>query len=232
MLAELSDVSQEVWKTAAERLTGIGAFADEEHKLPDLTVLRKTLAEVEAAVRVEGYKGGRLEVGPIDRPREGVDFLIFDHQHHGNIRAAEAAWNGDYGNRQHEIVDKSVRDWIDRLTKLKTMMKGWLPTDMSIVDRLPTPMNEERMKSFDVPPAQMPTFEVHRGVARIMRVQPKGLWIIGANGRVDLTTAKASYILVDKSEPLSGAPDWHYYASANGRQSTPLDMAHFKSFLI
>jgi len=36
-----------------------------------------------------------------------------------------------------------------------------------------------------------------------MRFQPKGLWVIGANGRVDLITKAAAPILVDQSEPLS-----------------------------
>ncbi len=231
MLAELLDVPQAVWETAADRLRRIGVFADEEHKLPSLPLVRRNLGEFDAAVRAKGYTGGGLEVGEVDRPREGIDFLIFDHERHGNIRAAEAAWNGDYGNRWHEIVTRSVQDWIDRLTNLKATMASWLPGDMSIVDRPPTKMNEELMKGFNVPPAQMPTFEVHRGEARIMRVQPKGLWIIGANGRVDLTTAKASYILVDRSEPLSGAPDWQFYTSTNKWQSTPLDKVHFNEIM-
>jgi hypothetical protein len=102
---------------------------------------------------------------------------------------------------------------------------------MSIANRTPTVMHEELMRKFNVPPTQMPTFEVIRGTERVMRVQPKGLWIIGANGRVDLITKKASYILVDEAEPSTPASNWHYYASGDKRRATEFDQAHFVSLL-
>jgi hypothetical protein len=46
-----------------------------------------------------------------------------------------------------------------------------------------------------------------------MRVQPKGLWILGVNGRVDLIKKDASWILVDRSEPLAPVSNWHLYSS-------------------
>jgi hypothetical protein len=58
------------------------------------------------------------------------------------------------------------------------------------------------MRRFDVSPREMPVFELRSGPERVMRIQPKGLWIIGANGRVDLITKATAPILVDQSEPL------------------------------
>jgi hypothetical protein len=110
-------------------------------------------------------------------------------------------------------------------------MEKWLPEGMAITGRAPTPMLEELMRKFNVGPAEMPTFEIVRGTERVMRVQPKGLWVIGANGRVDLITKNASYILVDESEPSSVTSDWNYYASTKERRATQLDQTHFLSLL-
>jgi len=90
------------------------------------------------------------------------------------------------------------------------MFEQWIAESQSaglrIVDRHPTLMYEELMRRFQVSSVEMPTYGIVRDNARLMRVQPKGLWVIGANGRVDLVTKAASLILVDASEPLSGPP--------------------------
>ena len=40
---------------------------------------------------------------------------------------------------------------------------------------------------------------------------PMGLWVIGANGRVDIITAKNRYILFDKCVGIgSEEPKWEY----------------------
>jgi hypothetical protein len=231
MANDLSEISNQAWQTAVERLHGCGVFADEERRFPSLPVLRNNLDRFEAVARSKGYAGGALEMGEIEQPREGVDFLIFDRETFGSVQSATAAWYKDYVDRWHGIVDNRVNDWIGRLNELRTTMEIWLPSGMSICDRAPTAMREELMRKFNVPPAKMPAFEILRGTDRVMRVQPKGLWVIGANGRVDLITKHASYILVDESEPSSGAANWNYYASTSQRIATQLDQAHFVSLL-
>ena len=228
---DLLDVSHEAWNTAATRLRSTGVFADEERMFPSSPVLRKTIAQFQKMVQSEGYSGGDLEIGEIDQSREGVDFLIFDRQRYSDVHSAVDAWYREYVDRWRKRIAERVADWIGRLEKLKATMREWLPADMSVVDRPATPMHEELMRKFKVSTAQMPTFEVRRGTERVMRVQPKGLWIIGANGRVDLITATASFILVDESEPLSGTPNWQYYTSANKQRPTQLDQAQFISLL-
>jgi hypothetical protein len=231
MDADLSNVPREAWETAIDRLRRVGVFADEERKFPEASVLRANLPLFEDKIHLTGLKTGDLTIGEIDRSREGVDFLIFDQQRYGDIHSAVSAWYSEYAERWHSIVSERVRDWIERLEQLKKAMLDWLPAGMSIADLAPTPMNEDLMRRFKVPAAQMPTFEVRRGVDRVMRVQPKGLWIIGANGRIDLTSATASYIMIDNSEPLSGSPDWCFYDSASKWKATKLDKVRFNNML-
>jgi hypothetical protein len=225
------NIPPEALDTAVGRLNQAGVFGDEERKFPSLPALMRDFTGFETTLRSRGYIGGALEIGELDQPKDGVNFLIFDKAKLGDVRSAAVAWEQEYRARWQRIVEERVRNWLRRLVNLQTTMQGWLPAGMQIVARPPTKMHEDLMIKFGVPPADMPTFEVHAGANRIMRVQPKGLWIIGANGRVDLITPTASYILVDKSDRLSGASDWHYYTSANRRQSTRLDDAQFVSLL-
>jgi hypothetical protein len=64
-----------------------------------------------------------------------------------------------------------------------------------------------------------------------MRVQPKGLWTIGANGRIDLVRRQGTFILVDHSEPLSGKPQWEFYSPGNPRATTELNKETFINLL-
>jgi hypothetical protein len=231
MVDALSGVSNEVIRQAANRLNDVGVFADEERMFPSASALRRQLPELQTSLRSNGYTGGDIVVEDLNRPQEGVTFFMYDQRKFSSTAAAESQWHDEYTRRWHRRVVERVEDWIRRLEQLKATVQGWLPSDMSIADRAPTKMHEELMRKFGVAPADMPTFEIVRDSQKIMRVQPKGLWSIGANGRLDLITAKGSWILVDQSEPLSGGPDWQYYASDNRRELTKFDQAQLLSLL-
>jgi hypothetical protein len=100
-------------------------------------------------------------------------------------------------------------------------------SSLTVFDLPPVTMAEDPMRRFGVKSAQMPVFELRAGAQRVMRFQPKGLWIIGANGRVDLITKSAAPILFDRSEPSEGPSDWQLYYSKNGNGSVPLNKASF-----
>ena len=206
MSAAFPGISEQAWETAASRLLGVGVFADEERQLPSYPVIQSHLPQFCQGLQSKGYTGGPLQTAEVDQPQEGIDYLIFDSNRFSDLRAAMAAWYQDYTGRWRTRVAERVNDWVRRLDELKSMIGGWLPPDMSISHRPLTRTNEELMQKFNVPSTEMPTFDVIRNNDRVMRVQPKGLWIIGANGRVDLVTKSASYILVDESDPLSGHP--------------------------
>jgi hypothetical protein len=230
MVGNVADIPQDMWDAAVSRLNQFGVFADEERKLPGLPTLQHEFTDFETTLRSKGYAGGHMEIGEIDQPNNDVTFLIFDQAKHRDVRSAAVTWEHEYWDRWHKLVADSVTDWLRRLDVLKVTMQSWLPPDMSIVDLTPTFMHEELMKKFNVPSVKMPTFEVRLGLNRIMKVQPKGLWIIGANGRVDLVTASASYILIDQSERFCPS-DWYYYNLTHKRTPTRLDKAQFVSLL-
>jgi hypothetical protein len=92
-------------------------------------------------------------------------------------------------------------------------------------------MSEELMRRFDVDARMMPAFEIRAGNQRILRFQPKGLWIIGAKGRVDLITKAAAPILVDQSEPLSKSTNWQLYDPRDRNRSVPLTQETFREIV-
>jgi hypothetical protein len=133
-----------------------------------------------------------------------------------------------------EHTARLVDDWIARLEALRSQVAGWLAADfpsLRVVDRAPVPMHQAPMRRAGLAPVQMPAFEILGGAARFMRFHPKGLWIIGANGRVDIVTRLAAPMLCDRSEPLAPQTDWRIYDSRLRLRGVPWTRAYFADLL-
>ena len=63
------------------------------------------------------------------------------------------------------------------------------------------------MRRFGVAAKRMPTLELEDRAGHVARLVPRGLWIIGSNGRVDLKRDGRRYLIVDMAENFA-APDW------------------------
>lgn len=226
----LNQLNQDWWGDAARRLNDVGVFADEECLLPEFPALESVREDLEKKLSENGYKGGSIDIKKIPLPKNAVTFLIFDQQKYENVLAAENEWEKDYQIRWHKKVKDRVDDWIERLKCLRNTMESWLPNGYHISERPPVRMYEELMQKFNVSPVDAPAFDILQGNERILRVQPIGLWIIGANGRVDLINATTSYILVDRAESFQ-SPSWHYYSSKDRKSPTPFDKERFISLL-
>ena len=66
-------------------------------------------------------------------------------------------------------------------------------------------------------------------------LSPHGLWIIGANGRVDLRIIRLggseTYLLLDQSEPLTGASQWIRMPIGSPFERQPFDPGWLRSKL-
>jgi hypothetical protein len=121
-------------------------------------------------------------------------------------------------------TERLVDDWIERLQALRAQVAGWLAVDfpsLRVVDRAPVPLHQAPMRRSGLAPRDMPAFEVVGVDSRIMRFVPKGLWVIGANGRVDIVSRLAAPVLVDRSEPLAPEPDWKLFDLRFGLSGVP-----------
>ena len=80
-------------------------------------------------------------------------------------------------------------------------------------------MHEELMRKFDVPETRSRHF-VWTEMAATRCFKPKGLWVIGANGRIDLYTRKGAFIIVDLAE-RGASPRWTIFRASNKRGGDP-----------
>jgi hypothetical protein len=121
-------------------------------------------------------------------------------------------------------VEGRVDDWLARLDDLLRRIETWaLGHGWQVEDRACVPMDEELMRRFGLPPRQQPALELRSGHGGKVWIRPRALWVIGANGRVDIYATAGVGRLVDVAEPFS-TPDWRFYRlgqDAKGRAFTP-----------
>ena len=123
-----------------------------------------------------------------------------------------------------EEIKNRVQDWQQRLMVLYSDIQKWLSPEMGyeIDTSGTTVMNEELMKQKGVPPVNLPTLKIIKNDEVLLVFQPKGLWVIGANGRVDVFGKTNNWILVDTSERFAERTDW--------KIAEPTDRVSLKAF--
>lgn len=110
-------------------------------------------------------------------------------------------------NMSKEAVDFRVKEWNERLNGLYGQIIAWLPKGYTADCNDSVIMNEEMMKKYKTPAIKLPVLKIVKGQESVLTFKPKGLWVIGANGRVDVLCSDSSFMLVDMAEPFSGT-DW------------------------
>ena len=116
-----------------------------------------------------------------------------------------------------EFVEERVRDWKNRLGKLFGDVQRWATKEGWQVDGSGNVrLHEELMRQFDVPSTDQPTLRLDRAGAYAL-FKPKGPWVIGANGRIDLYTSKGVFIIVDLAE-YGSASQWTIFRTSQKRE--------------
>jgi len=82
------------------------------------------------------------------------------------------------------------------------------------------------MRLFKIGKRPQPTLTVLSPEGAKISIKPKGLWVIGANGRVDIYSGKGVFTLVDVADPFK-APKWvlHRVGQTDGRPFDPKQLA-------
>lgn len=126
-----------------------------------------------------------------------------------------------------EDVSRRVADWLLRLDGLYKEVKAWAAANgWSTKDGTPIPMYEEPMERLGVSECEQPSLSVRSPDGAEIWVKPKGLWVIGVNGRVDLFSRKGAFTLVDVADEFE-APRWilHRIGKRGGQQFEPDQLA-------
>lgn len=109
-------------------------------------------------------------------------------------------------------IKKRVVDWENRVNSLYDTIEGWLPEGWTACRDNTVFMYEELMRKFGVQGQKIPTLELHGKKRKVVKIEPRGLWIIGANGRVDLKYNGKHYIMVDLAENFQKS-NWKAFRS-------------------
>lgn len=99
--------------------------------------------------------------------------------------------------RRSQVVDRVI-DWESRVRDFYIKIEEWL-SDLSHLHFKKTrtvTMSEELMQKYAVSDRDLPILDVMDGEQVIASFVPRGLWVIGASGRIDAITQVKTRILV------------------------------------
>lgn len=126
-----------------------------------------------------------------------------------------------------EDVQRRVDDWLVRIDELLSGIRTWAhEAGWSVEAGTPVPMDEDPMRRAGLSPRQQPALRLRTAAGAELWIRPKALWVIGANGRVDLFSMKGAFILIDVAEPYQDA-SWvlHIIGKQHGRPFHPALLA-------
>jgi hypothetical protein len=107
-----------------------------------------------------------------------------------------------------EHVEKRITDWIKRLNSLFKEIESWLPKGWNSEQKKSVVMAEEMMEKFNIKSRKIPLLELKSEDGNATAtLTPRGLWIIGSNGRVDLIVGDKHYLIIDQAENFA-QPNW------------------------
>ncbi len=127
-------------------------------------------------------------------------------------------------------VTKRVEDWVHRLNALYDLVESWLPSEWRADRRRVVLMDEEMMRKFGVSPREIPVLDLNSADGRGATLEPRGLWIIGTNGRVDLFVGRKHHLIVDIAQNFA-IPKWRIASFHNRDNIEDLSRKNFVAAL-
>lgn len=120
-----------------------------------------------------------------------------------------------------EDVQHRIDDWLQRLNALFRGTRDWAGAHgWSAMPAGVVSMDEDPMRRRAVAPAEQPALRLDGPGGAYALFKPKGLWVIGANGRVDLYTSKGVYVLIDQADAFH-APLWKLFRASDRPEGIP-----------
>lgn len=127
-------------------------------------------------------------------------------------------------------VERRLDDWRARVGALYADIAGWLPPELSLAEGVKVPILEDLMSRFEVPQQAIPSKVLLKRGTLVGRIEPRGLWIVGANGRVDLILPDHHSIIVDRAQSFD-LPEWVIMPLRDRLDRKPLSIATFRASL-
>ncbi len=130
-----------------------------------------------------------------------------------------------------DYIKNRINDWKSRIASLFADIQTWANNYQGYSSHAgrPTVMNEELMQTFEVPAQQINTLDIIHNGTTVLFIKPKGLWTIGANGRIDILSKKGSFMVIDSAQHFH-PPLWRLYGS-DTKASSVFDQQTFSNIL-
>jgi len=123
-------------------------------------------------------------------------------------------------------IERRVEDWASRIDRLYAQLEKWLPAGWT-ADRTSTiRMHEELMRTVGLGPRHLPVLRLFHNGELAGRIEPRGLWIIGVNGRLDFFRGSDHFVILDTAGNLE-PPNWRMAPLADRSRMSPLDRQTF-----
>jgi hypothetical protein len=129
-----------------------------------------------------------------------------------------------------KLIERRVTDWASRIDALYKDIETWLPIGWAAEHSQTNRMHEELMRKFGIPARNLPILTLVHGKEIAARIEPRGLWIIGANGRLDFVRGRHHYVIVDTAESFA-RPNWHIAPLVSRDKLRPLNRKNFVDLL-
>jgi hypothetical protein len=122
------------------------------------------------------------------------------------------------------FIQHQVGNWLERLSELYSFVENTLKNSKGIECKSNRHMTmyEELMQKYDVDPAEVPILDIYKNKTIVASFKPVGLWVIGANGRIDILTKSGAFILVDVAGKLENSK-WKVYTPKNRTEGIDFD---------
>ena len=135
---------------------------------------------------------------------------------------------GDTLVRAH--VEARIENWEHRIADLYALVGAWLPAGWTAASHRSVRMLEEPMREVGLPPRDLPVLDLLEGDKIAATIEPRGLWIVGANGRLDFSHGESHYLIMDAADNFE-PPRWTVTSMMDRRRRTPFERASLRGFL-
>jgi len=121
-------------------------------------------------------------------------------------------------------IKERIKDWKSRLNHMYLLVEGALSDKQNIVCKKTrhTTLYEELMQKYNVDSEDIPILDIYKNKVIIATFKPVGLWVIGANVRIDILTKSGAYIVVDTAE-IGKKPAWKVFTPKNRKYGKNLN---------
>ncbi len=140
-------------------------------------------------------------------------------------------------NRQAFKIDQEyvlwrLSDWKKRLNQLCIEISDWTENlGKAEINKKDIPQaREELMHRFGIEPETVPALVIRCENHRTSFI-PMGLWVIGSNGRVNITTDRNRYTLLDLGGDDGEPSQWTIVNSSKRKQRKSLDQNTFAQLI-